>query len=584
MNADSMARPDREAPSRVLRLLLLLAAIGLGGLRIWALRDLQGGDPTSYLDIADYYSRADWSRAINSFWSPLYSWLLALLLTVFRPAADWEYSLVACLNLVIYLASLACFLAFWKALDHLRRRSLDASLVGLGANSWLILGYDLFLWMSVLLIRPGIEAPDLLLATFIFLAAAALVRIHLGASPPRNQCLLGVALGLGFLTKAVMFPLAFVFAAVASPATTMRQRLKSAAAVLAAFAALAGPWIAVISFQQGRLTISDSPALNYAWHVNRAPMFHWQGDDAEEGVPGHTSRRILNHPSAFDFPEPRSGTYPAFFDPPYWNQGLRPRFDPAQQWQAIVFNARLYLLLLLSRADLLLGALLLTVIGRRTGFASRLRQYWFLMVPALAACGLFLLVHVERRYVAPYLVLLCGACFSVVRLPDTPRARMLMPAVVIALAGATALTLLLRLPEDWHNLRERPERVQWQLAQELEKQGVRPGDGIAVVGVALWNSSAARLARAQIIAEVPVRNLNEFWAADTTTRQRILETLAASGAKAAILECTAACLTPDPCTKLQNTSSFASPDRSILAVCPLAVQTLARRAQKPAKL
>ncbi|MGH9601262.1 MAG: hypothetical protein ACRD24_02635 [Terriglobales bacterium] len=561
-----------EQPRLHWRLLLLGIAGSLGALRIWAWRDLQGGDPTSYLDIADYYSRADWSHAINSFWSPLYSWLLALLLAILRPAAEWEYSLVAGLNLAIYLVSLACFLTFWNALNHLRRRSLDPSLVGLGAHSWLILGYDLFLWMSLLLIRPGIEAPDLLLACFIFLSATALVRIHLGASPLRNQCLLGVALGLGFLAKAALFPLAFVFAAAASPASTMRQRLRSASVVLAAFAALAGPWIAVISFHQGRFTISDSPALNYAWHVNRAPMFHWQGENAEEGVPGHTSRRILNHPSAFDFPEPRSGTYPAFFDPPYWNQGLQPRFDLAQQWQAIAFNARLYLLLFLLRADLLLGALLLTVIGRRTGFASRLRQYWFLIVPALAACGLFLLVHVERRYVAPYLVLLWATLFCAVRLPDTPRARKLMPAVIVALAGATALTLLIRLPDDLHNLRERPERVQWQVAQELEKQGVRPGDGIAVVGVALWNSSAARLSRSQIVAEVHVRDLDAFWSTDTTTRQRLLETLAASGARVAILECSAPCPAADSCTRLENTSSFASPERTMLAVCPLAAR------------
>ncbi|MGH9554313.1 MAG: hypothetical protein ACRD2Y_00690 [Terriglobales bacterium] len=558
-----------EQPRLLWRLLLLLAAVGLGSLRIWAWRDLQGGDPTSYLDIADYYSRADWSHAVNSFWSPLYSWMLALLLAIFRPAPDWEYSLVAGLNLAIYLASLACFLTFWKTLDRLRGRPLGSGFIGLSTTSWLILGYDLFLWAALFLVRPGIEAPDLLLACCIFLAATAVVRIHVGDSLRHNQVLLGTALGLGLLAKSAMFPMAFVFAWVAAPASTPRQRLKSAAAVLGVFLAIAGPWIALLSWRQGQLTISDSPALNYAWHVNRAPMFHWQGDNAGTGMPGHTTRRISNHPPAFDFPAPRSGTYPAFFDPPYWNQGLRPHFDMAQQWQAIGFNARLYLLLFLSRADLLIGALLLGLIGRRTGFAGRLRQYWFLILPSLVAFGLYLLVHVERRYVAPYLVLLWAVFFCAVRLPDTPRSRRLIPTMVYALAGATALSLLIQLPEDWRNLHERPERVQWQVARELERHGARPGENIAVVGVALWNSSAARLARTQIVADVPVRSLSEFWSADSVTRQHILEALAASGAKAAILECPAPCFAPDSCTRLNNTSSFATPSRAILAVCPL---------------
>lgn len=560
-----------DAPNLALRRLLLFAAVFLGALRIWAWRDLQGGDPTSYLDIADYYSRADWSHAINSFWSPLYSWLLAVLLAIFRPAAEWEYSLIAGLNIAIYLASLTCFLIFWRTLDHLRRRSSDAGLLSLSANAWLVLGYDLFLWMSLLLIRPGIEAPDLLLTCFIFLAATALIRLRLGESPMRSQFLLGIALGLGFLTKSAMFPLAFVFALVASPASTLRQRLKSALLVLGVFLVVAAPWITMISLHQDRFTISDSPALNYAWHVNHAPMFHWQGENAAEGVAAHTSRRIFDKPPAYDFHQPRAGTYPAFFDPPYWSQGLRPRFDLAQQLQAIAFNARLYLLLLLSRADLLLAVGLLLFLGRTTGFGNRLRPYGFLLVPSLTACGLFLLVHVERRYVAPYLVLIAAALFAALRLPETPSLRKVLPVVIYALAAATGLSLLIRLPDDLCNLRDRPERIQWQLAQQLEKTGVRPGDGIAVVGVALWNSSAARLSRTQIVAEVHIRDLEAFWSADAPTRHRVLTALAASGAKAAILECSGACPLPETCTQFKNTSAFAAPNRMTLAVCPLPV-------------
>lgn len=35
------------------------------------------GDEISYISIAHHYSTGNWNEAINAYWSPLYSWLIA---------------------------------------------------------------------------------------------------------------------------------------------------------------------------------------------------------------------------------------------------------------------------------------------------------------------------------------------------------------------------------------------------------------------------------------------------------------------------------------------------------------------------
>ena len=52
----------------------LNAALGIaqGLLTIY---DLDMSDCISYMDIATFYRNGDWPMALNSYWSPLYSWL-----------------------------------------------------------------------------------------------------------------------------------------------------------------------------------------------------------------------------------------------------------------------------------------------------------------------------------------------------------------------------------------------------------------------------------------------------------------------------------------------------------------------------
>src|SRR5450759_1326371 len=68
-----------------------VSAVVLGALYFWNFRNVLDTDEISYLDIADAYSRGDWTNAINSQWSPLYSWVLGGGMALLRPSPKWEF-------------------------------------------------------------------------------------------------------------------------------------------------------------------------------------------------------------------------------------------------------------------------------------------------------------------------------------------------------------------------------------------------------------------------------------------------------------------------------------------------------------
>src|SRR5262245_57689557 len=109
-----------------LRRWLWLAAIVLGAMQARTSRYTLGShDGVSYLDIADAYLRADWNAALNAYWSPLYSWLLASMLAVLDPNAYWELPAVKLVNFLIYVGALLAFDFFLRTLIAHNEADLD---------------------------------------------------------------------------------------------------------------------------------------------------------------------------------------------------------------------------------------------------------------------------------------------------------------------------------------------------------------------------------------------------------------------------------------------------------------------------
>src|SRR5262252_9316929 len=86
---------------------LWAVSVLLGLSQAWAWRFYIEPDGVSYIEIAHAYIQRDFGRAVNAYWSPLYSWLLALALSVGHVPEYWEATALHLVNFFVYLFALA---------------------------------------------------------------------------------------------------------------------------------------------------------------------------------------------------------------------------------------------------------------------------------------------------------------------------------------------------------------------------------------------------------------------------------------------------------------------------------------------
>lgn len=462
-----------------------------------------------------------------------------------RPSPEQEYPATQVVSFAIYLGALACFEVF---LRELIRSGPGAAGDRAALPAWALraLGYSLFIWSALYWHYFWLQCPDLALAALVFLAAALLVRIHRGDSRLRIFLALGAVLGLAYLTKTAMFPLAFVFVgAGVFAAGDLRRGMRHGAAALALFLLVSAPLVIALSRAKGRLTIGDVGRLNYAWHVNelgRIPHWpHWNGEGVS-GSPLHPARRLYSSPAVYDLTAPVGGTYPMWYAPSYWYEGLRSRFDPAAQALQLIQSAEIYSDFFFHgpQPALFVAAFALFAVGSPArGRACGLLRHWPLFVPALAAFAMYALVHVELRYIAPFAVLLWMGAFAGVRLPRDPGWRRLaagatLAAVIVTLAATSLSTmrdLFLRKPEPMFD-----SSLHARLAASLSRAGLRPGDRVGVVGSGLNAARWARLARARIATELPWQEADAFWKSGLPVQSRAVHALCSTGARLIVAE------------------------------------------------
>ncbi|HMG75058.1 MAG TPA: hypothetical protein VK582_16265 [Pyrinomonadaceae bacterium] len=558
----------------------------LGIVQAWVSRFAMNPDGISYLDIGDGFWRGDFQTLLNGYWSPLYGFLLGLALKILKPSPYWEFPVVHLVNFLIYLLALLSFDFFLREFIKARQQDRDEALP---VYLWLTIGYLLFISSSLLMITLGVVSPDMLIAACIYLAAALLLRIRGNPQQKADYIFLGLVLGIGYVSKTVMFPLAFVILSVSfilapgpqsfvfwlsrlvfhplsfgegrgeglSPSSfapspnpsqregkeTTRQANRSSLLAVIVFLAIAAPLILALSLLKGRPTFGDSGKLNYVWEVNRIPKYiHWQGEPATSGVPKHPTRKIFDQPAAYEFATPLSGSYPPWFDPSYWHEGVRPTFNFRRQFA--VFNR--WSLTCAKGFVGLCGGLftvvfLLLAINRR-GWSPRkmASSSWFILLIAIVPMLMYSLVFVSLRYIAPFEVLLWLSLFS--GLPGWPESRRRWDNVAVWLGFLfmfsvqtpmpmmeTARSLLYRTPD--------PQPTQWQIANGLNQMGMQPGEKVASIGDALY-AQWYRLARVQVVAEVPGGPdvIETFWKAEPAVREQVLERLAKAGARAVVID------------------------------------------------
>jgi len=531
---------SRSEKRRLIAFFCLLA-VALGGLEAWLSRNDMYSDGISYMDVGDAFVQGQWNEAVNAYWSPLYPILLGTAASVLKPSAEWQFATVHLVNFLLYLAALACFHCFLVALIRYKEdRHADRS----DSWWWIPAGYALFLWTTLRLIGVSVVSPDMAVATSIYGAAAALLRIKTDRAKFRHFALLGLALGLGYLAKAPMLPMAVVFLVLSwFAAKNSRRAVAGTLLAAAVFGVVAGPFIAALSRQQGHLTFGESAKLNYIWYVNHIPRYHWQGEPSGSGTPVHAERQIFDSPPVYAFEQPVRGTYPIWKDPAYWFDGIQARIDPKRTFLQVVENSDVYYDVFFRSQPLFALAFVILLLwsGEAREFPRRLLREWIVWVPPLCAFSMFALVHVETRMIGAYVVILWLGLFAALALPQGR----VVASVTTALAGVVIVGLCV---SDLGEMKSRgiafvlrgdnSSSPPLQIATALGRLGINRGDKVAWIRPQPFDQKQnywwARVAKIQITSEVPVGQGDKFWSAPETVKEQALQSMARTGARALI--------------------------------------------------
>jgi lysylphosphatidylglycerol synthetase-like protein (DUF2156 family) len=480
---------------------------------------------------------------INPFWSPLYPFLIGVGTWLARPSAYWEFPLVHLMNFFIFLGALVSFeFLLRQVINVLGKRSdqRDTNLAPLPAWAWYLLGYSLFGWSTFVMVN-GLRkvTPDLCVATLVFLDAGLVLKLQAGSKKSHTYLLLGFTLALGYLAKAIMFPMAFVFMGIAFLAGGGRGKaVLPSTAMLLVFSAMSAPLFIGISKSAGQSTFGESGTVNYALYVegDRLPPF-----DFADPLPNleHPVHRIYEHPSVYEFGQPFPSTYPLSFDHWYWYNGVKIQLNLRRQLKVIGESLTVfYANLVLPMWGLIAGFLILLFMSPDLPQClRRIARGWALLVMGAAAPALYTLVHVEPRYIGPFVLLVWLGLFSGIRLERSRDSARLGTIATLAISGSLAVLIVqfvfYHLAEPLPILRGRGGTY-YQVAESLNKAGVRPGEAVAVIGPGWDGMFWARLARVRIVAEIPPEDKAAFWLSGPSVIKGVLETISGLGVKAIV--------------------------------------------------
>ena len=502
----------KESELKIVRIVCWLVAFLLGAGDAWAARFTMHPDGISYLDVGDAYWRGDWHNAINAYWSPLHSWILGFFLKVFRPSPYWEYPLVHLVLFLYYVIALVSFDFFLHTfLQQQRKRDREDGTpqTGLPAWAWYVAGYSVFVASSLFVITVRFSSADMVVAAIVYFVSALVLKVRAGTAGAKTFALIGLALGLGYYAKTAMLLMAFPFLAVAVLAESSQTlRVKRGALALGIFLLAVSPYIVMLSMAKGRPTFGDSGKINYEVNVGRVHFFM-------PNEPGqlHPIRKIAPFRQAYEYSSPVSGTYPLWYDPSYWHEGIHTHFLLTRQLRTLLLASAQCLWIsfnLFLGLGISVGILFLYLVSPSISRCVRYAgHHWPLWIPALAGIGLYALVVIEPRYVGGLFGLLWIVGFSGVRLPGTAASRRLITTAVLAVAATTCLVAGWQISRAARGIGFGARHIAkpdcWKAAEALRAKGVEPGDKIAVVGPWLVPSQeasyVARLARVRIIAE-----------------------------------------------------------------------------------
>ncbi len=531
---------EDEILSSWTRRLFWFFGLTLGMMAAIASRFSMNVDGISYLDLGGAYLTRDWNSAINGYWSPLCAVLLGAAIRLCHVSLYWESTIAHAVNFVIFVASMAAFEIFLRELcrSHRMRGFQDESAQPVPVWATQAFGYPLFLYAGLIWISVGIVTPDQCVAVVMYLVAALLLRIRRGDAGWRWYAILGILLGVGYLTKAALFPLGLVSVA-ATPFLATREslitKLRRSLLTAGLFALVASPLVIVLSRAKGRFTFGDAGPLNYAWSLKERTQFAYKSGDRDFDTLKHPFRKLLDSPTVYEFAAPVGGTYPPWYDGSYWSDGTKVRFDLNGQLRVLMDSARLYAACAVGQLGFLIA--LVALFAGDAGsysFWGCLASVWPVWASSVVGLGMYALVHVETRLVGSFLVIGGFNLLGGIRLIPSGTTRRVVIGLALPVAALSLLGAAIVAKQNLYSSMFKPRHKQWEIAQVLTQKGIRPGDAVATIIDHRVGDYWAHLARVKIIEEIPLAEMQKLSSLDAGSHAQLVRVLQGPGAKAIV--------------------------------------------------
>jgi hypothetical protein len=402
------------------------------GLLTYTTRHYINGDAIAYIEIGEAARLGYWWGLANLTYSPGYPILLMLAQIIFHSTPLTEIQILKVVSFLAFVLSMTlCDLLVQRAkrvlgeFDQEKNCPLPFPVIA-------AVCYSAFLVTGLRWIAVRTMTPDMLVLSIVVGAAGIILWIGEKPTSYSRYVVLGATLGVGYLVKVFMFPFSAVFFVLAGIVSgSLKTALPRIGIAVLVMLIIASPLIGALSYRMQRFSYGELGAMNYAVWVSG------EGKPINKPLLLHDQPRVV----LYDYNIPC--TQPSGHDICYWQVGLRPKLDFSAQLN--VFRTNLKELFGKTMVLAFFGVWIILICKFGSFQTSGLRNPMLstaLLIPAVLGIGLFCLLRIEPRYLAPFIFIGIVGISAGFRLPvNSRRSR----SVAIAVSMALVLFLLAQL-------------------------------------------------------------------------------------------------------------------------------------------